>query len=192
MPRSVCDDPPTDADPEERTVEQTDVPAGTRSEGDRRRLSMTVLMTPDMANFAGNVHGGQLLKLLDQVAYTRASRYSRQYAGTLSVDQVGFREAIHVGELVTFQASVNYPGRTSMEIGIRVTTEDLVDQQVRHTNSCYFTMVALGPDGRPVEVPPWEPRTDEDHRRHAAAGRRRELRQEIARMTTEIKAAAAP
>ncbi len=168
-------------------MEQTDVPAGTRSESDRRRLSMTVLMTPDMANFAGNVHGGQLLKLLDQVAYTCASRYSRHYAVTLSVDQVVFREAIHVGELVTFQASVNYTGRTSMEIGIRVTTEDLVDLRVRHTNSCYFTMVALDQDRRPVEVPPLVPDTPEQQRRHAAAIRRRELRREIELRTAEIR-----
>ena len=156
------------------------------------RLSMTVLMTPDMSNFSGNVHGGLLLKLLDQVAYTCASRYARAYAVTLSVDQVVFREPVHVGELVTFAASVNYTGRTSMEIGIRVTTEDLVARAVRHTNSCYFTMVAVGPDGKAVPVPPWHPRTAEERRRHAAAVRRRELRREIERVTTEIKASAAP
>ena len=73
---------------------------------------------------------------------------------------------------------------------MRVTTEDLVRQVVRHTNSCYFTMVAIGPDNRPVEVPPWEPRTAEDRRRHLAAGRRRDLRREIQRVTTEIKTGA--
>ncbi|QNG35588.1 acyl-CoA thioesterase [Geodermatophilaceae bacterium NBWT11] len=151
------------------------------------RLSMTVLMTPDMSNFSGNVHGGQLLKLLDQVAYTCASRYSRNYAVTLSVDQVVFREPIAVGELVTFQASVNYTGRTSMEIGIRVTTEDLRAGQVRHTNSCYFTMVALDGDRKPVEVPPLVPATDDQHRRHAAALARRELRREIERRGQEIR-----
>ncbi|SNR23840.1 acyl-CoA thioesterase [Blastococcus mobilis] len=117
------------------------------SADDLHRLSMTILMTPDMSNFAGNVHGGTLLKYLDQVAYTCATRYARNYAVTLSVDQVVFREPIHVGELVTFQASVNHTGRTSLEIGVRVTTQDLVRQVVRHTNSCYFTMVAVGPDG---------------------------------------------
>ncbi|KQS57021.1 acyl-CoA thioesterase [Geodermatophilus sp. Leaf369] len=151
------------------------------------RLSMTVLMTPDMSNFSGNVHGGQLLKLLDQVAYTCASRYSRNYAVTLSVDQVVFREPIAVGELVTFQASVNYTGRTSMEIGIRVTTEDLRAGQVRHTNSCYFTMVALDGDRKPVEVPPLVPATDDQHRRRAAALARRELRREIERRGQEIR-----
>ncbi len=151
------------------------------------RLSMTILMTPDMSNFAGNVHGGQLLKYLDQVAYTCATRYARTYAVTLSVDQVVFREPIHVGELVTFDASVNRTGRTSMEVGVRVTTQDLVHQTVRHTNSCYFTMVAIGPDGRPVPVPPWEPRTAEERRRNLAAERRSRLRRDIGRMTTEIK-----
>src|SRR3954447_24238047 len=163
-------------------------PAGSSGGEDLHRLSMTILMTPDMSNFAGNVHGGTLLKYLDQVAYTCATRYAKNYAVTLSVDQVVFREPIHVGELVTFQASVNRTGRTSLEIGVRVTTEDLVHQVLRHTNSCYFTMVAVGPDGRAVPVPPWEPRTAEERRRHAAAGRRRELRREVQRVTSEIKA----
>ena len=81
-------------------------------------LSMTVLMTPDMANFSGNVHGGHLLKIRDHVAYTCATRYAGTYVVTLSVDRVLFRGPIHVGELVTFSAAVNYTGRTSMEVGI--------------------------------------------------------------------------
>src|SRR3954466_14218556 len=160
------------------------------ADDDQHRLSMTILMTPDMSNFSGNVHGGTLLKYLDQVAYTCATRYARTYAVTLSVDQVVFREPIHVGELVTFDASVNRTGRTSMEVGVRVTTQDLVRQTVRHTNSCYFTMVALGPDGRPVRVPPWQPQTAEERRRHAAASRRRELRREIERVTTDLRKSA--
>ena len=159
-------------------------------DGDRQRLSMTILMTPDMSNFAGNVHGGTLLKYLDQVAYTCATRYARSYAVTLSVDQVVFREPIHVGELVTFDASVNRTGRTSMEVGVRVTTQDLVQQTVRHTNSSYFTMVAIGPDGRPVPVPAWHPRTAEERRRHLAAERRLQLRRDIDRAAAEIKRAA--
>ena len=159
----------------------------TGQDDERHRLSMTILMTPDMSNFAGNVHGGTLLKYLDQVAYTCATRYARNYAVTLSVDQVVFREPIHVGELVTFEASVNRTGRTSMEIGVRVTTQDLVAQTLRHTNSCYFTMVAVGPDRRPVSVPPWQPRTADEIRRHRAAERRLELRRAIARATDEIR-----
>ena len=161
--------------------------AGDDSGDGLHRLSMTILMTPDMSNFAGNVHGGLLLKYLDQVAYTCATRYARNYAVTLSVDQVVFREPVHIGELVTLQASVNWTGRTSMEIGVRVTTQDLLRHVVRHTNSCYFTMVAVGPDGRPVPVPSWHPRTTEERRRHNAASRRRELRREITRVNEEIR-----
>ena len=92
-----------------------------------------------------------------------------------------------MGELVTFDASVNYTGRTSMEIGIRVTTEDLRLGKVRHTNSCYFTMVAVDDDRRPVPVPPWVPTTPVQLRREAAAKRRRELRREMDRREVEIK-----
>ncbi len=132
------------------------------SSQDRKSLYMTVLMTPDMANFSGNVHGGTLLKLLDQVAYACASRYAGTYVVTLSVDRVLFRDAIKVGELVSFSASVNYTGRTSLEVGIRVETENIRDGSRRHTNSCYFTMVAVDPDGTPVPVPPLVPATDRE------------------------------
>ncbi|MCB1994631.1 MAG: acyl-CoA thioesterase, partial [Rhodoferax sp.] len=83
------------------------------------QLAMTVLMTPDTANFSGKVHGGTILKLLDQAAFACASRYSGRYVVTLSVDQVMFRQPIHVGELVTFSASVNHTGTSSMEVGIK-------------------------------------------------------------------------
>ena len=137
------------------------------------QLSMTVLMTPDMANFSGNVHGGTLLKYLDEVAYACASRYAGRYVVTLSVDQVTFREPIHVGELVTFLASVNYTGRTSMEVGIRVETESIRTGVRRHTNSCYFTMVATDDQGRPHPVPPLDPQTETQKRRWEEALRRR-------------------
>jgi acyl-CoA hydrolase len=140
-----------------------------------------------MANFSGNVHGGHILKYLDQVAYACASRYAGQYVVTLSVDQVVFREPIHVGELVTFLASVNYTGRTSMEIGIKVITEDIRQKLVRHTNSCYFTMVAVDELGNPTPVPPLEPRNEEERQRFEAANQRRALRQEMQRQHAAIK-----
>jgi acyl-CoA hydrolase len=140
---------------------------------DRRALSMTVLMTPDMANFAGKVHGGTLLKFLDQVAYSCASRYAGTYAVTLSVDRVLFRDAILVGELVSFSATVNYTGRTSLEVGIRVDTENIRDGTRRHTNSSYFTMVAVDDAGNPVAVPPLVPVTELEHMRYQAAVARR-------------------
>ena len=134
---------------------------------------MTVLMTPDMANFAGKVHGGTLLKFLDQVAYSCASRYAGAYAVTLSVDRVLFRDAILVGELVSFSATVNYTGRTSLEVGIRVDTENIRDGTRRHTNSSYFTMVAVDDAGNPVSVPPLIPVTELECVRHQAAVARR-------------------
>ncbi len=115
---------------------------------DTTTLEMVVLMTPDMANFSGKVHGGALLNLLDRVAFSCASRFSQRYAVTLSVDQVVFRQPIHVGELVTFRAAINYAGRTSMEVGIRVEAENIRSGARRHTNSCYFTMVAVDEEGR--------------------------------------------
>jgi acyl-CoA hydrolase len=143
------------------------------------RLEMTTLVTPDMANFSGKMHGGALLNLLDRVAFSCASRFSRQYVVTLSVDQVVFKEPVHVGELVTFQASVNYAGRTSMEVGIRVEAEDIRFGTRRHTNSCYFTMVAVDDAGHPCPVPDLRRTTPLDHRRYRAAELRRKLRQEI-------------
>lgn len=135
-------------------------------------------MTPDMANFHGNVHGGDLLKLLDQVAYACASRYSGHYVVTLSVDKVTFKEPIHVGELVTFLASVNHVGRTSMEVGIRVEAQNIQARSTRHTNSCYFTMVAVDQQGRPVAVPPLQLQSEEQRCRFAAAQTRKQMRLE--------------
>jgi acyl-CoA hydrolase len=143
------------------------------------QLSMTVLMTPDMANFSGNVHGGTILKYLDQVAYACASRYAGCYVVTLSVDQVIFREPIHVGEMVTFLASVNHCGRTSMEIGIKVITENIRERSVRHTNSCFFTMVAVDEQGQPVAVPTLAPDTADGQRRQRQALQRRQIRHEL-------------
>lgn len=152
-------------------------------------FTMTVLMTPDKANFSGKVHGGALLKLLDEVAYACASRYAGRYCVTLSVDQVTFREAIHVGELVHFLAHVNYTGSSSMEVGIKVVAENIPERSVRHVNSCFFTMVAMGDDGRPTPVPPLEPQTKDEKRRFRKGKQRRVLRAENAKRLAEIKSA---
>ncbi len=141
-----------------------------------RTLSQTVLMTPETANFAGNVHGGHLLKVLDQVAYSCASRFARHYCVTAAVDGVWFRRAVHVGELVTFLASVNYTGRTSIEVGIRVEAEDILSGGRRHTTSCYFVMVALDENGKAMPVPQFEPVTDLEKARWAKAEQRRAQR----------------
>ena len=153
------------------------------------QLTMTVLMTPDTANFSGKVHGGTILKLLDQVAYACASRYAGRYVVTLSVDQVMFRQAIQVGELVSFLASVNHTGTSSMEVGIRVVAEDIRGQVARHVNSCFFTMVAVDDDGRPVAVPPLVPATPEARQRHAAAEIRRAVRRDMEMRFVAIRGA---
>ncbi len=151
------------------------------------QLSMTVLMTPDTANFSGKVHGGVILKLLDQVAYACASRYSGNYVVTLSVDQVMFRQPIHVGELVTFLASVNHTGSSSMEIGIKVIAENIRTQDKRHVNSCFFTMVAVDESGKPTAVPPLRPFTPDERRRHAAAELRKTMRREMEQKFLAVK-----
>lgn len=136
-------------------------------------LQMSVLVTPDMANFSGHMHGGELMKWMDKVAYTCAMRYSASYVVTLSVDKVLFKQPIYIGELLTFMATVNYTGRTSMEIGIKVIAEDLVGKSLRHTNSCHLTMVALDENRRPKEVPPLVPKTEEEKARFERAKQRK-------------------
>ncbi|MBB3142403.1 acyl-CoA thioesterase [Halomonas organivorans] len=144
----------------------------------QHELTMTVLMTPDMANFSGKVHGGAILKKLDEVAYACASRFSGHYVVTLSVDQVLFKQPIHVGELVTFLASVNHVGRSSMEIGIKVVAEDIQHKLIRHTNSCYLTMVAVDEQGKPARVPTLALETHTQKLRFENAEMRKKLRKQ--------------
>lgn len=139
-----------------------------------RILQMSVLVTPDMANFSGHMHGGDLLKYLDRVAYACAMRYAACNVVTLSVDKVLFKQPIFIGELLTFLATVNYTGKTSLEVGIKVISEDLIRKSIRHTNSCYFTMVALDDKNQPTSVPPLLPVTAEEQDRYDRAKKRRE------------------
>ncbi len=150
------------------------------------QTEMTVLVTPDMANFSGNMHGGELLKLLDKVAYTCAMRYSGHYAVTLSVDNVLFKEPIHIGELVTCLATINYTGNTSMEIGIKVVAEDIRQRTVRHTHTCYFTMVAMDENNKPTPVPPLELKDSNQIRRWNKALKRREAQKKLQAMMRAI------
>lgn len=142
---------------------------------------LTELVSPGMANFSGKMHGGELLKLLDKAALTCGMRYSGKYCVTLSVDRVVFREPIFIGELVTLLATVNYTGRTSMEIGIKVIAEDLKGKSVRHTNTCFFTMIAVDDDGKPTEVPKLILNTDEQHSRWVSAEKRRKSTMNLAK-----------
>lgn len=140
------------------------------------RTTLTELMIPSYANFGGRVHGGILLSLMDKVAYACAAKHAGTYCVTVSVDGVNFREPVDVGELVSLMASVNYVGRTSLVVGIKVIAENVKTGLVKHTNTSYFTMVAKGDDDRPTEVPPLLLETEEDARRFLEAMKRRELR----------------
>ncbi|MFA7552852.1 MAG: acyl-CoA thioesterase [Spongiibacteraceae bacterium] len=141
------------------------------------KSEMTILVTPDMSNFGGNMHGGELLKLLDKAAYTCAMRYCGQYVVTLSVDKVLFKEPIAIGEMITLKAAINYTGNTSMEIGIQVIAENLQQGTVRHTNSSYFTMIAVDEHGKPTPIKAITPSTDDEKRRWKEAALRRQQRQ---------------
>ena len=132
------------------------------------------------------MHGGAILKLLDQVAFACASRYAGRYVVTLSVDQVMFRQPIHVGELVTFLASINLTGNTSMEVGIKVIAEDIRGKVVRHVNSCFFTMIAIDDEGKPVKVPALAPATVDERRRLASAELRRSMRREMEQKYAQV------
>jgi acyl-CoA hydrolase len=144
------------------------------------QVTMTQLMAPQDTNLMGNVFGGVILAAVDRIAYVCATRHAGRPCVTASFDQVDFRSPIQIGEVVTVRASVNTVGRTSMEVGVRVTAEPVTGGESRHTNSCYVTMVALDPDGRPCAVPKLEVRTEDEFRRHRDAEERREGRLELA------------
>lgn len=120
---------------------------------DASRITLSELMLPSHSNFSGKIHGGYLLKLMDQIAFACASKYSGCYCVTASVDTVDFLNPVDVGELVTLKASVNYVGKTSMVVGIRVTSEHIQTGVKKHCNSSYFTMVAKDENGQNVQVP---------------------------------------
>lgn len=117
------------------------------------RLSITELMLPSHSNFGGKVHGGHILNLMDQIAFACASKHSRKYCVTASVNRVNFLHPVEVGELLTLRASINYTGRTSMVVGVRVESENITTGKKKHCNSSYFTMVAKDNDGKSVTVP---------------------------------------
>jgi acyl-CoA hydrolase len=134
------------------------------------------IMMPGHANNLGHVFGGVVLAMMDKTAAVAAIRHARASCVTASIDRVDFREPIYLGDLVVMQASVNYVGRTSMEIGVRVEAEELQTGRRRHTNSCYLTFVAVDEKGRPIEVPALKPETPDEIRRYQAAVERRRLR----------------
>jgi len=143
------------------------------------QTTITELMIPSYANFGGKIHGGILLSMMDKVAYACASKHAGTYCVTVSVDKVEFLQPVEVGELVALKASVNYVGRTSLIVGIRVESENVKTGVVKHTNSSFFTMVAKGDDNKPQQVPELILENDEDVKRFIEAMRVREIKEKV-------------
>jgi len=140
------------------------------------QVTITELMIPSYANFGGKIHGGILLSLMDKVAYACATKHSGCYCVTVKVDNVAFLQPVEVGELVSLLASLNYVGRSSMVVGIKVIAENVKNGTVKHTNTSYFTMVAKDEHtNTPTEVPPLILRTQDEVRRFTDAIKRRQL-----------------
>jgi len=117
------------------------------------RLSITQLTLPSHSNFGGKIHGGHILSLMDQIAFACASKHSKCYCVTASVNRVDFLQPVEVGELVTLKASINYTGRSSMVVGVRVESQNITSGKKKHCNSSYFTMVAQDKEGKSTAVP---------------------------------------
>jgi len=129
------------------------------------QATITALMTPQDQNFLGYVFGGVILKLMDQIAYVSAAKHAGSYCVTAAFDRVDFKEHVHVGELLTMQSCVNFTGKTSMEVGIRVTATNPQTGKSRNTSTSYVTMIAIGKNGKPKNIPPIIPQTPEEKQR---------------------------
>jgi acyl-CoA hydrolase len=140
------------------------------------QVEMTEMVLPNDTNRLGNLLGGRLMHLIDIAAAIAASRHSHRVCVTASVDELHFLQPIKQGEVVILQASVNRVFHTSLEVGVRVTKENLLTGEKRHANSAYLTFVAIDDDGKPVPIAPIRAVTKEEKRRFADAARRRELR----------------
>ncbi len=143
-------------------------------------------MVPAYANFGKKIHGGILLSLMDKVAYACASKHAGTYCVTVSVDNVEFLQPVDVGELVSMHASVNYVGKTSLIVGIRVEALNLKTNVVKHTNSSYFTMVAKGDDDKPAVVPKLILESKEDAKRFIESLRVREIKTAVKEQMDDV------
>ncbi|RNI27058.1 acyl-CoA thioesterase [Rufibacter latericius] len=155
------------------------------------RTTLTELMIPSYANFGGKIHGGILLSLMDKVAYACAAKHAGNYCVTVTVDGVNFLQPVEVGELVSLLASVNYVGKTSLLVGIKVIAENVKSGIVKHTNTSYLTMVAKGEDDKPAKVPGLLLETPDDARRFIEAIQRKQIKtrseQEFKEITTNLE-----
>ncbi len=131
------------------------------------------LMLPSHSNFGGKIHGGYILSLMDQIAFACASKHSENYCVTASVDTVDFLQPIEIGELVTMKAQIDYVGKTSMVVGIRVESENIMTGKVKHCNSSFFTMVSKDKEGKTAKVPGLILETDDDIKRFITCSKRK-------------------
>lgn len=151
------------------------------------KTTITELMVPSYANFGGKIHGGILLSLMDKVAYVCASKHAGNYCVTASIDYVDFLQPVDVGELVSLKASVNYVGNSSLVVGIRITSENVKTKAIKHTNTSYFTMVALDEGHKKAQVPGLILETEEELRRFVEALHRKELKKQHKESVQQIK-----
>lgn len=149
---------------------------------------ITELMIPSYSNFGGKVHGGTILSLMDKAAYACASKHAEAYCVTASIDTVDFIASVEVGELVSLFASVNYVGKTSLIVGIKTISENIKTRSVKHTNTSYFTMVAMGENYQPVMVPGLILTTQDEKRRFYQALRRKDLKKAFRNEEVRVKA----
>ncbi len=151
------------------------------------QTTITELMIPSYANFGGKIHGGILLSLMDKVAYACASKHAGTYCVTVSVDTVDFLQPVEVGELVSLKASINHVGNTSLVVGIKVIAENVKEGSVKHTNTCYFTMVAKGENNEKIQVPPLILENHDEVRRFIEAIKRKRLKRDAEEKMTNYK-----
>ncbi len=139
-------------------------------------LETVHLMMPQDANIQGNVYGGTIMKLMDEIAGSVAALHARKNVVTASVDQMSFYEPVYIGNLLMLKASVNFVGKTSMEVGVRIEAKDLKTGKTTHTGSSYLTFVALDDDGKPAQIAQCIPETSDQKRRYAEGKARRQHR----------------
>jgi len=141
---------------------------------EQSQITLSELMLPSHSNFSGKIHGGHILNLMDQVVFACASKHSGHYCVTASVNRVDFLHPVEVGEILTLRASINFTGKTSMVVGVRVDSENIQTGKINHCNSSYFTMVAKDSNGDKVQVPGLIINDEEDARRFVRSVKRQE------------------
>lgn len=140
------------------------------------RISIAQLMQPEHANSQGNVHGGWIMKLVDEAGALACMRHAQRRVVTVAIDSMVFRQPIRIGDLVILTAEVSYAGRTSLEAEVQVIAENPISGERTHTNTAYLVYVALDDEGKPTAVPPLFAETEGEKRRMEQAQQRQEYR----------------